>query len=195
MSRAVTMPMTMVVMVMRVVPVVVVVTPTIAPVWIPAPIGVIRIAPVIIPAPVVATPIGTVAITHIETRIIAPVEWVVAVAVDVVSIATSVVVVIITHRRGGSRTETLDASRIVGIVVGLGGGVNHAIGVGDGFCGLVNRISIADVVLAVGVISLVVILRIAGHLWIHIRAVVGGHVRARVTVGRVVNIVFGHVFA
>ena len=88
--------------------------------------------------------------------------------------------------------ETLDASRIVGIVIGFGGGVDHAVGVGHRFRGLIHGFGIADVVFAVGIVGLVVVFRVAADAWAHVGAVACGHATARIAVGRIVGVVFRH---
>ena len=185
------MPVVVVMVVMiRVVPIRVVV----GPIGIPAPITVIGIAPVIVPAPIGA-PVRTIAPTDVETRGETPIEGVVAAAhinVGVAAAAACVIVVVIVTRGGGLCAETLDASRIVGIVVGFGGGVDHAVGVGHRFRGLVNGFGIAGVVLAVGIVGLVVVFRVAADAWAHVGAVAGGHATARIAVGRIVGVVFRH---
>ena len=83
------------------------------------------------------------------------------------------------------RAETLDARGKIGIVVGLGGGVNHAVGVGHRFGGLVDGFRIGGVVLAVGIVVLIVIRRVAADGRGDVGAVVGGHASALVAIGRV----------
>ena len=190
------MPVVVVMVVMiRVVPIWVVVGPTVRPIRIPAPIAVVGIAPVIVPAPVGA-PVRTIAPTDVETRGETPIEGVVAAAHINVSVAAAaaacVIVVVIVTRGGGLCAETLDASRIIGIVVGLGGGVDHAVSVGHRFRGLVDGFGIAGVVLAVGIVGLVVVFRVAADAWAHVGAVAGGHATARIAVRRIVGVVFRH---
>ena len=79
----------MMVMMIRVMPVVVVIAPAIAPVGV-----VVRIAPIPVP---ITVQVGTIAPTHIETRIIIPIEWVVAVAIYIIGVASCVVVIVIAH--------------------------------------------------------------------------------------------------
>ena len=94
-SMSVTAIMPVVVMVVGTVPVTII-APTVAPVRIPAPVGVIGITPV--PIPVIAAPIGMITPTHVEARIVVPIEWVVTVGVDVISItATGVIVVVVAY--------------------------------------------------------------------------------------------------
>ena len=163
-----------------------VVVPRIAPVG----VGIPGVAPVGIPAPI-GSPVGTVAPADINGWVV-PIEGVVGVHVDVsVATATGVVVVIIVSRRGGLRAETLDARGEVGIVIGLCGGVHHAVGVGHRFSGLIDGVGIADVILAVGLVGLIVIFRVAADAGAHVGAVAGGHLSARVAVRRIVGVVFG----
>ena len=164
MSAVVVMTTMMVSVIVRVMPIVGAIAP-VTPVGIPTPIATVRIAPVRVPSPVVAVPVGTIAPTHVETRVVVPIEWVVAVHVNVGVATARVVVVIIADGRGSTCAETLDAGCIVGIVVGLGGGVNHAVGVGHRFGGLINRLGIADVVSAIGIVGLVVVFRVAADAW------------------------------
>ena len=172
-------------------PVVVIVAVAVRPVRIPAPIGVIGPTPVEVPAPI-AAPVGTVAPTIIVGRIVVPIERVVAVGVNVVGVTAGVVVVIIAYRRGGSRAKTLDASCIIGVVIGLGGGIHYTVGVGHRLRGLVHGICVVDVILAVGIIGLVVVFRVTADAWADVGAVAGGHASALVAVRRVVDVVFGH---
>jgi hypothetical protein len=164
-------PITVIVVVMWMMPIVVVVTPAARPVWIPAPViaVIVGIAPIPVPAPIVA-PIRTIAPSVIVGRVVVPIEGIVAVHVDV-GVATAVVgvvVVIIVSRRGGLRAETLDACGKVGIVVRLRGGVHHTVGVGHRLRGLVNGVGVVDVILAVGIISLIVIFRVAADAGAHV---------------------------
>jgi hypothetical protein len=164
-------PVTMEVVVMRVMPVIVaVIPPTVMPVGIPAPVAiVVRITPIPIPAPV-AAPIGTIAPSVIVGRVVVPIEGIVAVYVDigVATASVGVVVVIIVSCRGGLGTETLDTSGKVGIVIRLRSGVHHAVGVGHRLCGLINGVGVVDVVLAVGIVGLIVIFRVAADARAHV---------------------------
>ena len=182
---------------MMVVPVVVmpvaVITPAIAPIRIPTPVVAVMvgIAPIPVPAPV-AAPIGTIAPSPVVARVIVPIEGIVTVHIDIrVTTATTVgvIVVIIVSRRGGLRAETLDARGKVGIIVGLGGGVNHTIGVGYRFRGLVNGLGIVDVVLAVGIVGLVVVFRTAADAGAHIGAIACRHAAALVAIRRIIGVV------
>ena len=156
---------------MRVMPIVVVITPTVRPVRIPAPViaVIVGIAPIPIPAPV-AAPIGAIAPSVIVGRVVVPIEGIVAVHVDVgvTAAVVGVVVVIIISCRGGLRAETLDACGKVGIVIRLSGSVHHAVGVGHRLRGLVDGVGIVDVILAVGIIGLIVIFRVAADAWAHV---------------------------
>ena len=174
----------------------VIVSPTV-PIRIPAPIAVVGITPIRIPTPVIAAPVWTIAPTDIIARVVIPIEGIVAVYINIgISAAIAcVVVIIIADGRGGSCAETLDAGCKIGIVISFGGGINHAVGVGHRFSGLIHGFGIADVILAVGIISLVVVLRIAADAWADIRAVVSGQLPALVAIRRVIDIVLGHVSA
>jgi hypothetical protein len=186
-------PVTMIVMVVRVVPVVVVISPTIAPVWIPTPViaVVVRIAPIPIPAPI-AAPIGTITPTVIVCRVVVPIEGIIAVYIDVriASSSVSVIVIIIVSRCGGWCAETLDACGEVSIVIRLRSSINYTVGVGHRLRGLVYGISIVDVILAVGIVSLVVVFRVAADAGAHIRAVTGGHLTSWVAIRRIIGIIF-----
>ena len=149
----------------------------------------VRITP--IPVPVTA-PIGPIAPSVIIGRVVVPVERIVTVHIDIrVTTATTVgvIVVIIVSRRGGLRAETLDARGKVGIIVGLGGGVNHTVGVGHRFRGLVNGLGIVDVVLAVGIVGLVVVFRTAADAGAYIGAIACRHAAALVAVRRIIGVV------
>lgn len=139
--------MVMMVVVMRMIPIVVIPSPM-------RSVPIIRAVPVIVVIPgVVITVVGR--IVEAETEgVKAPVP---GVAYINIGVATGIVVVIIIQCGAGSTAETLDACRIVGIVVGFSGGIDHAVGVGHGFGGLVHGLRVGHVVLAVGVISLVVV--------------------------------------
>lgn len=181
---------------MMVVPVVVmpvaVITPAIAPIRIPTPVVAVMvgIAPIPVPAPV-AAPIGTIAPSPVVARVIVPIEGVVTVHIDIRVAATTVgvIVVIIVSRRGGLRAETLYARGKVGIIVGLGGGVNHTVGVGHRFRGLVNGLGIVDVVLAVGIVGLVVVFRTAADAGAHIGAIACRHAAALIAIRRIIGVV------
>lgn len=91
-TRAVSRTVVIVVVMVRVM-MVAVVAPTVVPVRIPVGV-IVGIAPV--PGvPVIAAPVRTVAPADIDAWVAVPVEWVVAVGVDVVGVAASVVVVIV----------------------------------------------------------------------------------------------------
>lgn len=190
MSAAMTVPV--MVPSMMVVPVAVI-TPAIAPIRIPTPVVTVMvgIAPIPVPAPV-AAPIGTIAPAPVVARVIVPIEGVITVYIDIrVTTATTVgvIVVIIVSRRGGLRSETLDARGKVGIIVGLGGGVNHTVGVGHRFRGLVNGLGIVDVVLAVGIVGLVVVFRTATDAGAHIGAIACRHAAALIAIRRIIGVV------
>jgi hypothetical protein len=181
-------------MMVRVMPIVVVIAPTIGPIRIapiirigipriaPVGVGVPRVAPIRIPTPI-GSPIRTVTPADVDAGIIIPIEGVVAVHIDVCVAATSIIIVIIISCRRSLCAKTLDASGKVGIVIGLRGSVYNAVGVGHCFCGLINGIGIVNVVLAVGIIGLVVVFRIAADAWTHVRTVACSHSIARVAIG------------
>ena len=195
MSAIMAMPVVMVIVVVMPVVVVPVAVIAIAPIRIPAPVVavVVGIAPVPVPAPI-AAPIGTITpVPIVVAGVVIPIERVVAVHIDV-GVATAiigVIIVIIASRRGRLRAEALDARREVGIIVGLGSGVHHTVGVGHRLRGLINGLGIADVVLAVGIIGLVVVFRTAADAGTYIRSIARRHVSAFV-VGRIVGVVVGH---
>ena len=91
------------------------------------------------------------------------------------------------------RAEALDARGKVGIVICLGGGVNYAVGVGHRLSGLVDGIGIVDVILAVGIVGLVVVFRVAADAGAHVGAVAGSHLSSRIAIRRIVGVVFGRV--
>ena len=137
----------MMMVVMRMIPIVVIPSPM-------RSVPIVRAVPVIVVIPwVVITVVGR--IVEAETEgVKAPVP---GVAYINIGVATGIVVVIIIQCGAGSAAEALDACRIVGIVVGFSGGIDHAVGVSHGFGGLVHWLRVGHVVLTVGVISLVVV--------------------------------------
>ena len=66
------------------------------------------------------------------------------------------------------RAKTLDARGKVGIIISLSGSVNYAVGVGYCFRGLINRFGIIDVILAVGIVGLIVVFRVAADAGAHV---------------------------
>ena len=88
-----------VVMMMVVMPVVV----AVCPVWIPAPVtivritpvAIVRIAPVVVPTPIIAAPVRTIAPTYIIARVVIPVEGVIIVHVNVGVTTASVIIIVI----------------------------------------------------------------------------------------------------
>ena len=134
----------------------------------------------IVPAPVETVPVvGTIPIVVIVPRVIVPVViWIVVsqitgieapvpgvANIDIGGAATSVIVIIIVERSAGSRSKTLDAGREVGIVIGLGGSVNHTVGIGYCLSVLIYGFGVRHVVLAVGIIGLIIISGIATDAW------------------------------
>ena len=165
----------------------------IAPVRIPTPIAiVVGVAPIPVPAPI-GTPVGTVTPAPVVAWVVVPIEGVIAVHVDVgVATATDrVIIVVVVSRRRGLCAETLDAGGKVGVIIGLSGGVHYAVRVGHRLRGLVNGISVVDVVLAVGIVGLVVVFRVAADAGAHVRTVAGSHPTACVAVRRIIGVVFG----
>ena len=165
---------------------VIVIAPAGSPVRIPAPVG---ITPVKSPVPIgTESPVPA----DIHARIVAPVVrvGVIVVGVNVIGVAAGVIIVVVVSCGGSLRAETLDAAGKVAVVIGFGGGVHHAVGVGHRLRGLVHRSSVADVVLAVGIIGLVVIFRTAADAGTDIRAVACGHMFASVAVWRIIRVVF-----
>ena len=189
-ATVVTIPIIMVVMVVRVMPVVVMISPTVGPVRTIAPVRVRipGISPVRIPAPI-AVPIRTITPTDIEAWVIIPIEGVVAVHINVCFATASVIIVIIVNGRGGLRAKTLDARGKISIVISLCGCVHYAVRVSHRFRGLVNGFGIVGVVFTVGIIGLVVVFRVAADAGAHIGTVAGGHA---IAVWRVIDIVLRH---
>ena len=154
MSIVVVVPM-MVVMVPGMIPVVVIPTPMIA---VPV-VGTVPIV-VIVPGIVISViVVGIVVVIAVMVRIEAPVPCVAYIDVGVAAAigVACVIVVVIVHGGAGTGAETLDAGREIGVVVGLGGGVNHAVGVGHRLGRLIHGGGVRNVVLAVGIIGLVVV--------------------------------------
>ena len=174
-------------MVMRMIPIVVVPAPVIA-------VPVIGTVPIIVIIPwVVKTIVGIMIVIVIMVRIEAPIPRVAHINIGVATAVgvAGVIVVVVIHRGAGTRSETLDAGREVGIVVGLGSGVNHAVGIGHRLGGLIHGFGVGLVVLAVGIISLVVVSAIAIDAR---RNGTVGLLPARRVVRRVVGVVVSHPF-
>lgn len=154
---SVTMSVTAVTIIVMVMMVVVVVMRMIPVMVIPSPmrsVPIVGAIPVIVVVPrVVIAVVGGIVEADAE-GIEAPVP---GVAYINIGVSTGVVVVIVVHCGTGSGAETLDACRIVGIVVGFSSGVDHAVGISHGFSGLVHRLRVGHVVLAISVISLIVV--------------------------------------
>ena len=72
-----------------------VITPAVGPIRIPSPVCVIWVSPISIPTPVIASPIRTIPPTYIKAWIVVPIIGVVAVCIDVIRVATGVIIVII----------------------------------------------------------------------------------------------------
>ena len=155
------------------------------------PIGVAPM-PAPVPTPIRITP----TYIDIDSRIEIPIEGVVIVVdVDVVGCAAAYIVIIVIIAIAGCRgTETLDARGEVGIVIGLGGGVNNTVGVGHGLSGLVNWLRVACVVFAIAVIVLIVVLRLAGDARVDIRTIIS-HLAFLIAVGRIIDIVSCYLLA
>jgi hypothetical protein len=173
MTAVVTIPVVMVMMIgvmpapvvgpIRIVPVGVVV-PRIAPIG----VGIPRVAPIGIPTPI-GSPVRTIAPTYVNGRVVVPIEGIIAIDVDVgVTARACVIVVIVVSIGGGLCAETLDSCSEVGIVICLSGGVYHAIRVSHRLSGLVDGIGIVDVILAVGIVGLIVIFRVAADAGAHV---------------------------
>jgi hypothetical protein len=188
MTRSVAKVVVMVVVVMPwMIPVVVVVpTPVVA---IPV-VGTIPVVVVIPPGAVVAVVVRIV--VTVAIRIEAPIPCIAHIDVGVpAAVAAGVVVIVVVHGGAGACAKTLDAGSEVLVIVGLGGGVNHTIGVGHRLGGLVYGIDIGLVVLAVRVICLIVVCGVAAD------AGGGAAATARVlsagmVVRRVVGVVVSH---
>ena len=137
---------------MRMIPVVVMPSPIMS-------VPIVGAIPVIVVIPgVVITVVGR----NVETEaegIKAPVPGVAYINIGAASgtATTSIVVIVIIQCGAGSSAETLDACRIVGIVVGFCGGIDYSVGVGHGFGGLIHWLRVGLVVPTVSVIGLVVI--------------------------------------
>ena len=148
MMMVVIMVMIMVMMMPGVIPVRIVPTPVIA-------VPVVRTVPVVVVIPVTVVRI----IIGVAVRVVTPVPT--GAHIDIggatAGITSGVVVVVIVHGGAGSCAETLDAGREILVVVGFGGGVNHAIGVGHRFSSLIHGLGNGLVIFAVGIIRLIVI--------------------------------------
>ena len=176
-SVAIVVVVMMVMVVMWVIPVVVIPSPVMS-------IPIVWAIPVIIVVPgVVITVVGIIVEAEAE-GIEAPVP---RVAYINIGVAPGIVIVIIVHGGAGACAETLDTCRIVGIVVGFGGGVNHTVGVSHGFSGLVHWLRVGHVILTVGVISLIVISGATSAR--RDSAAIAANLRVAVVVRRVVGVV------
>ena len=177
------------VMMMRMVPIVVVPSPMIA-------VPIVWTIPVIIiiPGIVIAVVVG-VTVAEVSVWIVDPTPGVAYINIGAAAgaVSSGIIVVIVIQGGAGASAETLDACRKVGIVVGFGGGVDHAVGVGHRLGGLINGLRVGYVVLAVGVVSLVVVSG-ACSAWCDGTAVAAIlHVAA--VVGRIVSVVISRFLA
>jgi hypothetical protein len=163
--------MTIVAITVAIVMVVVMVVPGVIPIGtIPTPVvtvPVVRTIPIVVIIPPRA--VITVVVWIVVRVIIGIMVWVETPVpciayIDVSGIAivvASIVVIVVVHGGACTCTETLDAGGKVLVIIGFGGGVNHAVGVGHRFSGLIHGIDVGLVVLAVGVIRLIVVGSIA----------------------------------
>lgn len=90
---------------------------------------------------------------------------------DIGVAAMGVVVIIVVDIAAGRRSETLETGCIVGIVIRFGCGIGHPVGIGYGFRGLICRLGIQLIVLAVGIVGLVIVLFVVADAGIDIRSV------------------------
>ena len=155
---------------------------------VPAPVvTVVRSVPGVVPIAIVTVVIArSIVIVVVVGRTVgikAPVPGVAIINIGVASgAASSVIVVIVVERRGGVGAETLDAGCEVCIVVGLGGGIDHAVGVGHGLRGLIDGLSGSLVGAGVVVIRLVAVGGASSDAGTHCAALLG-IVRLRIVVG------------
>lgn len=163
-----------------------------------------------VPTPVIAIPIvGAIPVVVIVPRVVIAIIAVIAVAVWVESpvpavayidigvaravAVASIIVVVIIHGGACIGAETLDAGSKVLVVVGFGGGVNHAVGIGHRFGGLIHRIDVGLVILAIGIICLIVVRGAAADA----RGGASGCACVlfpRVVVGRIIGVIVSHLF-
>ena len=179
--------MVVVMMVMRMIPVGIVPTPM-------ESVPIVRTVPivVIIPPWAIISIIIRIIVTVVSIRVEAPVPGIAYIHVGVAAaVVTGVIVIVIIHGGTGTCAETFDTGRIVSVIISLGGGVNHAVGVGYGLRGLVNRTHIRLVVLAIGVVSLIVVGRTDTYTGTHCSVAVGFGLVLR----RVIGVVVGCLFA
>ena len=178
--------MVMVVMMPRMIPVVVVVPTPVVAVPIVGTIPVVVIVPRIVIAVVIRIVITVV------VRVEAPVPSVAYIDVCGAStVATRVVVIVIIHGGAGSGAKTLDTGCKVLIIIGFGSGVNHAVGVCYRLSGLIHRLDVGLVVLAVRIIRLIVVGGIAADSGGG-AAAVSSVLSARMVVWRVIGVVVSH---
>ena len=170
----------------RMIPVVVVVpTPVVA-------VPVVGTIPVVVIVPGVVIAVVIRIVVAVVVRVEAPVPGVANIDVGGAAVvATSVVIIVIVHGGAGSSAETLDAGCEVLVVIGLSGGVNHAVGVGHRLSGLIHRLDVGLVVLAVGIIRLIVVGGIAADARGG-AAAVSSVLPACMVVWRVIGVVVSH---
>ena len=162
-----------------------------------------------VPAPMIAVPVvGAVPVIVIVPRVV-PAVIVVVVIIGAVRIESPVpaianidigvaaaigiagiVVVVVVQSGTGTGAEALDAGCEVGIIISLGGGIYHAVGVGHGLGGLIDRLCAGNVVFAIRVICLIVV---GGTTrgWRH-GATVAACLSITAVVRRVVGVVVSH---
>ncbi len=174
-----------VVMIPRMIPVVVVVPAPVVAVPIVGTIPVVVIVPGIVIAVVIRIVITVV------VRVEAPVPSVAYIDVGGAAIAASVVIIVIIHGGTGSSAETLDAGCEVLVVISLGGGVNHTVGVSHRLSSLIHGLDVGLVVLAVGIIRLIVVGGIAADARCGVAAV-SSVLSACMVVWRVIGVVVSH---
>ena len=172
---------------MRMIPIVVVPTPVIAvPIVGAIPVVVVVVPRAIVEAVVIAR-IEIVVIVIGTVRIEPPIPSVADIDVGVATAVAGVIIVVVIHGGAGTCAETLDACCKVSVVVGLGSSVNHAIGVGHGFSGLIDGIDIGFEVLAVRIVGLIVVSRTAADAGRN-----GAVVRLSLVVRRIIGVIVGH---
>lgn len=127
-------------------------------------VPIIRAVPVVVVIPrIIITVVVRMIIIGVGVWVEAPIPTVANIDISIAAgiIVSCIVVVVVIHAGAGSCAETLDTGRKVLVVVGLGSGVNHAVGVGHRFSSLIHGLDVGLVVVTVGIVGLIVVSGVA----------------------------------